>query len=200
MSVPRPYDIVSDIVATLSTGDISQHKSALLTLHFLFPHELVPALDLLDRKLVTRLVVSSSQKTEQENEIYYVQSASATASRPSKSSRHHMSTTTAYEVRLSAWNCSCPAFAYSAFGKGFQATMNLDGDQNTCRDHEELEGAASRIGLGGVLTQAEAGVPICKHILAAFLGAAAPVIFGNGVCTREVDEVEAAGWAGGWGD
>lgn len=200
MSDCRPYVIIDDIVATLSRGDMSQHKSTLLTLHFLFPHELIPALDLLDRKLVTRLVVGGSQGDAEGNEVYYVRSASATASRPSKSSRHHMSTTTAYEVRLSAWNCSCPAFAYSAFGKGFQTIMNLDGGQVARHDCEGPEEATARIRLGGVLTQAEASVPICKHIIAAFLGAAAPTMFGTGVCTREVDQAEAAGWAGGWGD
>ncbi|KAI4267061.1 MAG: hypothetical protein LQ337_008541 [Flavoplaca oasis] len=35
-------------------------KPLLLTLHVLFPNELLPALDLLDRKLVTRLILSAS--------------------------------------------------------------------------------------------------------------------------------------------
>ncbi|KAL9614436.1 MAG: hypothetical protein Q9204_008833 [Flavoplaca sp. TL-2023a] len=35
-------------------------KPLLLTLHVLFPNELLPALDLLDRRLVTRLILSTS--------------------------------------------------------------------------------------------------------------------------------------------
>jgi hypothetical protein len=196
----RPYEIINDIIATLSGGDIFHHKSALLTLHFLFPHELLPALDLLDRQLITRLVVSGSLEDKQKNEVYYIQSASATSSRPSKSSRHHTATTTAYEVRLAAWNCSCPAFAYSAFGKELQTSLNSDEDAIISRGQEGVDGGDVRPRLGGVLTQADAGIPICKHILAAFLGAAAPVMFAHRVCMKEVDEAEAAGWAGGWGD
>lgn len=161
---------------------------------------MIPALDLLDRQLVTRLFVSGTRGEVPGNEVYYVQSASATLPRPSKSIRHHTSATTAYEVRLSAWNCSCPAFAYSAFGKGFQTSLKLDEDSATGRCREELNGEKVRTRLGGVLMQADAGVPICKHILAAYLGTAAPSIFGTGVYTREVDASEAAGWAGGWGD
>ncbi|ETI24019.1 hypothetical protein G647_03388 [Cladophialophora carrionii CBS 160.54] len=41
----------------LSTSDTDQARSIFLTLHILFPHELLPALDLLDRQLVTKLIV-----------------------------------------------------------------------------------------------------------------------------------------------
>ncbi|KAL8679129.1 MAG: hypothetical protein Q9186_004574 [Xanthomendoza sp. 1 TL-2023] len=37
-------------------------KSLLLTLHVLFPNELLPALDLLDRRLVTRLILNPSAR------------------------------------------------------------------------------------------------------------------------------------------
>ena len=200
MSVSRPYDIVDKLVTNLSSGDISQHKSTLLTLHFLFPHEFLPALDLLDRQLVTHFIVKDDLENTRKNEVHYVQSASATTSRPTKTSRHHAATTVAYEVRLAAWNCSCPAFAYSAFGKGFRTALRLDSHLIVSHDQEDVDGDDGKPRLGGVLTRAETGVPICKHILAAFLGTAAPEIFGKGVCTRDIDEAEAAGWAGGWGD
>lgn len=200
MSLSRPYDIVNEIVATLPDGDISRGKLALLTLHFLFPHELLPALDLLDRQLVTRLIIADSVGDKKQNEVYYVQSASAAISRPTKTSRHHAATTTAYEVRLAAWNCSCPAFAYSSFGKNFQTSLDLNELSITSQGQETSDGAEAKARLGGGLTRADAGVPTCKHILAAFLGVAASEIFGSGVRTQEVDEAEAAGWAGGWGD
>ncbi len=40
---------------SLSTEDTERARSLFLTLHVLFPHELLPALDLLDRGLITRL-------------------------------------------------------------------------------------------------------------------------------------------------
>ncbi|KAL6906566.1 hypothetical protein GGI43DRAFT_232800 [Trichoderma evansii] len=46
-----------------STGDESNWRQQLLTLHVIFPSLLLPALDLLDRGLVTRLVVVSSSQT-----------------------------------------------------------------------------------------------------------------------------------------
>ena len=134
----------------------------MLSLQVLFPNEFLPALDLLDRKLVTRFQIgieepapttaesttvahdatTSSpdmqlQDTQmQDNEpptephanpqppttqippippskdtVHYVRSAQQRSSRFSTS---HDSTIT-YEVRLLAWNCTCPAFAFAAF-------------------------------------------------------------------------------------
>jgi hypothetical protein len=192
-----PYNVLNGIIATLSTSDVLQAKSGLLTLHFLFPHELLPALDLLDRKLVTRMKLIGTKIETSQNEVYYVQSASATTSRPS----HHQSTAPiSYEVRLSAWNCTCPAFAYSAFGKTFQTSLDLDVSSRASEGRDHLARDEGRLRLGGMFTQADSGVPTCKHILAAFLGAAAPQLFGNGVCEENMNEAEAAGWAGGWGD
>lgn len=189
-----PCNAINNVIATLTTGDISQAKSALLMLHFLFPHELLPALDLLDRKLVSRTRILEENGEVTENEVYYVQSASATSSRPS---RNYTTTTVSYEVRLSAWNCTCPAFAYSAFGKTCETSLDLDNSSgiNQVQDHTREEG---KVRFGGTLTHADSGLPICKHILAAFLGTIAPQIFGHGVATENVSRSEAAGWAGGW--
>ena len=199
MKCATPYDTLNDITTTLSRGDVAEAKSALLTLHFLFPHELLPALDLLDRQLVTRLTVLDTADERSHIQVYYVQSASATVSQPNKASRHQVATTTSYEVRLAAWNCTCPAFAYSAFGKSLPACLDL-GDHSGNQAQDNLDSTSAETRLGGVLSRTDSGVPICKHILAAFLGAAAPNIFGNGVCVKEVTEAEVAGWAGGWRD
>ncbi|KAK5201438.1 hypothetical protein LTR16_002675, partial [Cryomyces antarcticus] len=45
-----------------------QDKNVLLTLHVLFPNEFLPALDLLDRRLVSRLVVGDVDLNEHEHE------------------------------------------------------------------------------------------------------------------------------------
>ena len=53
---------------------------------------------------------------------------------------------------------------------------------------------------GGTATRKGMGVPVCKHILAALLGKAAPGMFGEMVSRREAGKEEVAGWGGGWGD
>ncbi|KAH7040591.1 uncharacterized protein B0I36DRAFT_12796 [Microdochium trichocladiopsis] len=147
------------------------HRALLSTLHVLYPSILLPALDLLDRRLVTRVVVansSSSNNNDSTNSdtknarpeeaslqrtrtFHLVRSAqqqqqSTTTSR--RRHHHHNHNTTldsvsiaaalagsgrgattipaapapapasggkVYVVRLDAWNCSCAAFAFSAF-------------------------------------------------------------------------------------
>lgn len=56
----EPWSIIdtarpSSLLSLLKDDCLGTAKTALLTLHFLFPHELLPALDLLDRTLVKRL-------------------------------------------------------------------------------------------------------------------------------------------------
>ena len=240
-SLPHPYVFITWMISqhatmdstpsgtvqslsTLRRQDVRSAKSLFITLHFLFPHELLPALDLLDRKLVIQLVVMSSLDSGQSTsashntesdlpavathqklwEIFYVQSASATASSSKSNSRYrrvYNPTGTYYEVRLDAWNCTCPAFAYSAFGGpadlGHEQASSGDGYAQTDSGTTESRGGCR---FGGTATREGTGAPICKHILAAMLGKALPGLFGNGVDTKEVTAVEAAGWGGGWGE
>lgn len=49
----------------LSADDRSKARSVFLTLHVLFPHHLLPALDLLDRGLVTCLVPKSPVQSQE---------------------------------------------------------------------------------------------------------------------------------------
>lgn len=205
-------------LSSLNSRDHKSAKSIFTTLHFLFPHELLPALDLLDRKLVTQLVVTAPQactcpttkstsSTAAKSiswEIFYVRSASASTSTSKSTSRYrrvYNQSGNHYEVNLEAWNCSCPAFAYSAFGRALDLS-----DEQTSGSSED-DATEAEIGddswgwqFGGTLTKEGSGAPICKHILAAVLGRALPDLFGNGVERKEVPAVEAAGWGGGWGD
>jgi hypothetical protein len=210
-------------LSSLRRQDFKSAKSIFTTLHFIFPHELLPALDILDRKLITQLVFMESRGTAQSTpgscppqpdgsstateqaqwEIFYVQSASVTSS-SSKSKSHHRrvynSTSTYYEVRLDAWNCTCPAFAFSAFGE----TPDLSHDQAGQEDEDQtgagIDGDWEGWRFGGTATRDGAGAPICKHILAAVLGKALPSLFGYGLEREEVTAAEAAGWGAGWGD
>ena len=239
--LPHPYAFFTSMISQLASRDsispgtiqslpilrrqdLKSAKSIFTTLHFLFPHELLPALDLLDRKLVTQLVIKRSAEsglndvtslpvesntpivaTEQPQwEIFYVQSASATESTWKNNSRYrkvYNPTGMYYEVRLEAWNCTCPAFAYSAFGGVLDLGHDLASEEV---GHDQMEsrteGDQPEWRFGGIVTRDGTGAPVCKHILAAVLGKALPGLFGNGVEKKEIAAVEAAGWGGGWGD
>ena len=97
----------------------------------LFPNELLPALDLLDRMLVTRLHCEDSDDSKEDissaisreggvsSVVYYVR----TSQQARSMSRYKYGSAAAivtredvsYEVRLQGWNCSCAAFAFGAF-------------------------------------------------------------------------------------
>lgn len=204
-----------------------------MTLHFFFPHEFIPALDLLDRGLVTRLMIGSlsSPSNVSDNEVFYVQSASS-QTKTTRQRRHHYTSVSSanYEVRLGAWNCTCPAFALSTFSRLTDLKSNGDADDNreplqnslAGADHDNVEFYDSAQPqtdfdwrFGGTFTRtlsdseygtdserrgASVSVPVCKHILAALLGKYTPGLFGSGVQLRTVSGEEGAGWAGGWGD
>jgi hypothetical protein len=142
---------------SLSTCDTSQARSTFLTLHMLFPHELLPALDLLDRRLVTKLMVEPSgpgldkcakaaareeqpaevAETEDpalsaaaSHEIFYVQSASA--SENAKMSRYRpgyskASTTSAY-YEVQLDSWNCSCPAFSV--SSFQC-LDLESSANS---------------------------------------------------------------------
>ncbi|KAK4186032.1 hypothetical protein QBC35DRAFT_388146 [Podospora australis] len=116
------------------------HRHLIITLHVLFPEIVLPALDLLDRRLVTRLILDNShvkteerkedgiagkKENEEKSETYLVTSA---APPPSRRKKHPTSGGNAaedeglgvasgqrrYIVHLQAWNCTCAAFAFSS--------------------------------------------------------------------------------------
>jgi hypothetical protein len=97
-----------------------------------------------------------------------------------------------YIVRLGAWNCSCAAFAFSAF-PGAASSLVFDAEEEENVEMEDVEaggggwqfGGVSRDGLGG-------GVPCCKHILACVLAERMEGWVG-GVKGREVGREEMAG-------
>ena len=232
--IPSTRALLTSLITTLATStqnsqgqgssnplsDASENtKFTLLTLHTLFPTDLLPALDVLDRGLVTRFVLASASDTDdsdstehqairtaEENQdpperkqtlSYYVRTAQQQKSFP-RSSRSHATTatvqgTTSYEVHLTAWNCSCPAFAFAAF----PADAPLEESSGNVAMGNE--GAKGETGwrFGG-LTRGD-GVPACKHLLACVIAEHCEG-FGALVEEREVGVDEVAGWAAGWGD
>ncbi|KAK8212582.1 hypothetical protein IWZ01DRAFT_482307 [Phyllosticta capitalensis] len=147
--------------------------------------------------------------------VFYVRSASS-----STHGSYH-SPPPVYEVRLSAWHCTCPAFAFAAFpassasASTSAAAAGSDlgaGAELSLPNHSSPRSSISGWdwSFGGLLREraAEAVPPVCKHLLACLLVERAPRLFGvdadapaDGglVVQRRVSVLEAAGWAAGWG-
>ena len=202
----------TNILFRLTDPSSTAARTAFLTLHFLFPHDLLPALDLLDKDLVSCFVnhFSSTPFTAVkpsaalEREVWYVQSASAltevqTSSSTSGRFRNALrskATQTFYEVRLDSWNCTCAAFAFNSF---ILSSTAGNVDRRIINDGAR-EGGFS---FGGTAAT-DGPVPICKHILAAALARclprfAVPLGRDGRDWRRSIRAEEAAGWGGGWG-
>lgn len=124
--------------------------------------------------------------------VYYVRS-----SQPTRPSRYAAAAGSSYEVRLKAWNCSCPAYTFSAVNTteetyGHDLNVDVDGVDEGASDVV----SGSKYG-GLMLTQG--AVPMCKHLLACFLSEQCELL-SCFVEERVVGRDEAAGWAAGWGD
>ncbi|KEF51317.1 uncharacterized protein A1O9_12667 [Exophiala aquamarina CBS 119918] len=211
----------------LSPEETAKARSVFLTLHVLFPHHLLPALDLLDHGLVTRLVpkpgriqvdgdddrarlttdptgACGASPTNPAWEVFYIQSSSAVTSTTNTRRKKQSVSATFYEVRLDSWNCSCPAFSVDAFQGLMSAGDDTAGERPDQLDNflsgiHEAEEVGWRV--GGIATlPSPGGAPICKHILAAVLARAAPMLFGTGVAESIASREQLAGWGGGWGE
>lgn len=223
MPLPTPQDFLSSLFLTSSPTASSDSilpfndpftRSLLLTFHCLFPADLLPALDLLDRRLITRFILSPSEAKGIEKEweefgegeeggtrkmkkraaaaAYYVRSSQnihRSRARGDAWMAHH------YEVRLRAWNCTCPAFIFSSFA----SLQDNDAVREGHNHHDEDNSVHTGGFFGGLMMSEVRDVPVCKHLLACLL-----VERGGGfeffVEEREVGEDELAGWAAGWGD
>lgn len=155
-------------------------RNLFLTLYALFEKELLPALDLLDKGLVTRLKVPNANLR-----LMLVRSAQQHNSR--NAAYEHVNY---YEVRLDSWSCSCPAFTFATFPATKQHSDEL---------RVEMDSAAN--GNDGLLGGLSCGtdLPVCKHLLACVLVERCEM-FAYAVDEREVSAEEIAGWAAGWGD
>ncbi|KAF2206968.1 hypothetical protein CERZMDRAFT_71859 [Cercospora zeae-maydis SCOH1-5] len=162
-----------------------QGKNVLLTLYALFEKEVLPALDLLDRGLVSRLTLDSPAGPQaQVSHLYIVHSAQQQNTRVS--THDYVNN---YEVRLAAWNCSCPAFALSAFPASASEASDPPSTEEQIRQSQWLVGG---------LTLGE-DIPICKHLLACLLIEHCSA-FAHFVQEKQVTLDEIAGWSAGWGD
>ncbi|KEQ62246.1 uncharacterized protein M437DRAFT_50105 [Aureobasidium melanogenum CBS 110374] len=196
-------------------------RSTLLTLHVLFPNELLSALDLLDRDLVVRFLPTptppiqsqtgrQTESTTSEQEVFTLSDDTTTkfkvdkdyknavyyvrsAQQTSSNSRFRdpVAASTHYEVRTSSWSCSCPAFAFSAFPANASTDEEEGDDEFVAGEGEEQQWMVGGLSLGK-------NVPLCKHLLACVL-AERGGLFERYVKTRMVSVEELAGWNAGWG-
>lgn len=152
-------------LAKLPADTLAKVKPLLLTLHSIFPNELLLALDVLDRKLVTRYTVQpdTSQETrgdgnreEQEAQlglsedkrdaggIYFVKSSTAPATSTNNNGwhSHPQQIERSYEVCLNSWNCTCPAFALATFQELASGSANDEASRRpgALERHETVEG------------------------------------------------------------
>ena len=179
---------LTSIPPPLSSSHITEDQQHLLfTLHVLFPNQLLPALDLLDRQLVSKYTEQPSglapegpfdrDRGQQQNldaatlrTVYLVKSlASTIPSRQLKRRQDEQATDSskAYLVQLVAWNCSCPSFTIDAFPPTESPVKDEDHDDCSNRDIQLFGG----LSLDRALTMNES-IPSCKHILACVLGEA----------------------------
>lgn len=234
MPLPSPLAFLSSLFHPApSTVSATSHttvfssaetKPILLTLHCLFPTDLLAALDVLDRRLITRFdphprpcarrgeeeeedrgrgEEEREEKEEEEGKnkdaaavVYYVRSLRRGRTTAGTGTGGGMN----YEVRLRAWNCSCPAFAFAAFGgprDGEEGVRWGLGGEDEDEDEDDGDSGRMEDGFGG-LGLAGREVPVCKHLLACLL-----VELGGGlgdfVDQRVVGREEIAGWSAGWG-
>lgn len=219
--------------STLSPSELSRVKPLILTLHCLFPNELLLALDILDRGLVRRLVNEDEDQDQVHNgeEVHSFSFPSSSSSpiensKPAEAIFLVISTSNSttitreedkgYEVRLQAWNCSCPSFTISAFRDPEEAGPELDSDNidvevddNVDIPVEPLSSTSSattteEYRFGGTLTRGvtRSSPPVCKHLLACVLLVRCPRLFGTGTGPHSrlvVSAKELAGWCAGWG-
>lgn len=190
----------------LSPTQIAILRPLLLTLHCLFPNDLLPALDILDRELVRRVVradrhtaTSQGETTKGYEDMFIVISASVPPPLESLFPGSTRDQEKGYEVRLRAWNCSCPTFTISAYRDTHQTMTPAAEDQS---DTETPQDKSVAYPFGGTMAcgTARLSPPVCKHILACILSVRCPGLFGvdqDGGCA--ISKEELAGWCAGWG-
>lgn len=98
-----------------------------------------------------------------------------------------------YLVRLSAWSCTCAAFAFAAVqGDGGRSLDEVGGETDGEGDDVGIEWSFGGMSLDG-LGQAGEGVPLCKHLLACLLAERWSAALGRYVVEWRVGREEMAG-------
>lgn len=194
------------------------HRPLLTTLHVLFPTLVLPALDLLDRQLVTRVILNQTRPQAKANQVktedgkardtqakeeppssfYVVRSVP----RPSRGRfAQGQSTGQSYIVHMDAWNCTCATFAFASFPaavpeEGENGDVTEPAAEALAEDTAEGEdgwqlGGMSLDGIDGEDGVGD-GVPCCKHILACLLAERWEVALGGFIIEERVGKEDMA--------
>lgn len=144
--------------------------------------------------------VRSARVQNQYQARHHQHSTVTTATRTMGMERLPMSV---YEVRTLSWNCSCPAFVFSAFPAHSESEVDdeEDGEQEPFMSlFAELDHMSNfvRHEFGG-LSVTRRAVPVCKHLLACVLVEKCNSYFGEFIEERDMSLDEYAGWCAGWG-
>jgi hypothetical protein len=137
--------------------------------------------------------------------FYLVRSAQSVQQRcrASGSAARYDGSDRSYTVRLMAWNCTCPSFAFSAFPVmasastlRFRSGGDRGGEGYVDEAEEESFGGLSFDGLEGHTDvengDGDRGVPCCKHLLACFLADKWGSVLGGFVKERRAGREEMA--------
>lgn len=169
------------------------HRQLLLTLHVLFPNLLLPAFDLLDRRLVTRLTLrgeSEGGRDDLAGGTFLVRSLATTLTR-----RHRDVgfSSQRYLVQLGTWQCACPSFTFDAFPVSTGTAVDYEAEDSSLDEKEKASewsfGGMSLDGLGA----SGGDVPCCKHLLACLIVEKWSGLLGSYVEERIVSREEMAG-------
>ncbi|KAJ8132448.1 hypothetical protein O1611_g1177 [Lasiodiplodia mahajangana] len=224
------------------------YRPLLTTLHVLYPSTLLPALDLLDRRLVTRVILKQDATHTQhptaiqtdrchiinpdQGDLDIAVKTESTITPPlyhlvrsAQPHSHRRQQTTSsggqtYIVRLESWNCTCAAFAFSAFpplpspspafsstprstAGGYQIFPTTTPREEASPEDTEPFGSRENVDrpweFGGLSTDGVDGagsVPCCKHLLACVLAEKWNAALGGYIEQRSVSREEAAGLVG----
>ncbi|KAG5518520.1 hypothetical protein PMAC_002916 [Pneumocystis sp. 'macacae'] len=150
--------VAAMLIDRFSSVELTEDTSVLdrnvaISLYYLFKDTFLLALDLLDEKRIIACYwePAFNQQLQSQRQIYYVFDAvddQDTTSIFKKNQKHQ------YEVRTSAWYCSCPEFIFSAFNNDYDITWD-----RTIMIPGGFWG-------GCILGHP---IPICKHLLACVL-------------------------------
>jgi hypothetical protein len=174
---------------------LQTRRQLLLTLHVIFPQLLLPALDLIDRRLISRLTLTTNDASSANTnggadtiKLFVVQSSTPASTHPNARSHRAAGASAArknYVVRLTAWNCTCANFAFDAFPSKAPASTKEEPKER----HEQSELGAL---FGGMCLDGADAVPCCKHLLACLLAQRGGRHFADSVEDRGVTREELA--------
>jgi hypothetical protein len=143
-------------------------------------------------------LVRSAQASNQRQYGHYRRRSGSSGAQPSPG-RYISDVTNQYIVWLDPWNCSCAAFAFSAFPASLSG--NLETEYHVQRSYGDLKGSAEEDewSFGGLSADGTANgaenAPCCKHLLACVLAERCGAVFGGYVKAVEVGREEMAGLA-----